>query len=437
MLGKGPSYLLSDVLHLPEPSARFLLALYGAYLFSFIYRYYVSRHGAAVQNLYWTMSGVLMVVYIYGWGVWHMLLDTVAVYCTLRLIGGTLLSVVITWLITMGHLVGGYLHIMYSNEIHPIAWTIPHCVMVLKMIGLAYSLYDGRKKQETLVSEDIRKNAVHSVPSFLEVMGFSFFPGSVLAGPQMWFVRYRDFVEGRLFDYQKTPSSTFAGVKRLLLGTTLSVLYASLNNYYPIEFLATKGFADEMYIRKLWLVFISGKVVLWRYIAVWLIAEGSCIVTGISYNGETKEGEADWSGLTNIKLFDFETCITLQGVVDSFNINTNSWMALYVYKRLKWLGSKELSLALTLVFISLWHGIWPGYYFNFSLEFIDLTAERTFHHRAKKLLGGELSDTPAVVRVPLSLIAYCLKNLILMYPTTLFMLLSWTQCYAVRHVCMI
>ena len=29
MLGKGPSYLLSDVLHLPEPSARFLLALYG------------------------------------------------------------------------------------------------------------------------------------------------------------------------------------------------------------------------------------------------------------------------------------------------------------------------------------------------------------------------------------------------------------------------
>ena len=49
----------------------------------------------------------------------------------------------------------------------------------------------------------------------------------------------------------------------------------------------------------------------------------------------------------------------------------------YVYKRLKWLGSKELSLALTLVFISLWHGIWPGYYFNFSLEFIGLTAERT------------------------------------------------------------
>ena len=40
--------------------------------------------------------------------------------------------------------------------------------------------------------------------------------------------------------------------------------------------------------------------------------EGSCIVAGITYIRETKEGSVDWSGLTNIKLFDFETCITLQ-----------------------------------------------------------------------------------------------------------------------------
>ena len=51
-----------------------------------------------------------------------------------------------------------------------------------------------------------------------------------------------------------SPSfSTFAGVKRLLLGTTLSVLYASLNNYYPIEFLATKGFAVSTMISPLYI----------------------------------------------------------------------------------------------------------------------------------------------------------------------------------------
>ena len=40
-------------------------------------------------------------------------------------------------------MVGGYLHVMYSNEIHPIAWTIPHCVLVLKLIGM-YAYYSQK-----------------------------------------------------------------------------------------------------------------------------------------------------------------------------------------------------------------------------------------------------------------------------------------------------
>jgi hypothetical protein len=75
-----------------------------------------------------------------------------------------------------------YTKLCYRNHNHHLAFLSIPCVYIP---GLAYSLYDGQKKQETLVSEDIRKNAVHNVPSFLEVMGFSFFPGSVLAGPQV------------------------------------------------------------------------------------------------------------------------------------------------------------------------------------------------------------------------------------------------------------
>ena len=29
----------------------------------------------------------------------------------------------------------GYTHIALSDQVHPIAWTIPHCVLVLKLIG--------------------------------------------------------------------------------------------------------------------------------------------------------------------------------------------------------------------------------------------------------------------------------------------------------------
>ena len=29
----------------------------------------------------------------------------------------------------------GYTYIALSGRVHPIAWTIPHCVLVLKLIG--------------------------------------------------------------------------------------------------------------------------------------------------------------------------------------------------------------------------------------------------------------------------------------------------------------
>ena len=34
-----------------------------------------------------------------------------------------------------GHLVGGYVYVMWTMQVHPISWTIPHCVLVLKLIG--------------------------------------------------------------------------------------------------------------------------------------------------------------------------------------------------------------------------------------------------------------------------------------------------------------
>ena len=64
-----------------------------------------------------------------------------------------------------------------------------------------------------------------------------------------------------------------------------------------------------------------------------------------------------------------------------------------MYKRLKWLGSRELSMATTIMYIALWHGIWPGYYLNFSLEFIDLTAERTVSVSVNKISIEAFSET--------------------------------------------
>ena len=63
--------------------------------------------------------------------------------------------------------------------------------------------------------------------------------------------------------------------------------------------------------------------------------EGSCIITGISYehkksDHEAGEGSVGWHALTNVNVIDFETSIHLEAMVESFNLNTNRWMSWYV-----------------------------------------------------------------------------------------------------------
>ncbi len=53
------------------------------------------------------------------------------------------LSVIPPFCLVQGHLVCGYVYVMYSEQIHPISWTIPHCVLVLKLIGELVTRWAG------------------------------------------------------------------------------------------------------------------------------------------------------------------------------------------------------------------------------------------------------------------------------------------------------
>ena len=83
-----------------------------------------------------------------------------------------------------------------------------------------------------------------------------------------------------------------------------------------------------------------------------------------------------WNGCENVKLLKFETASHFNDYILSFNINTNTWCAEYIYKRLKFLGSKIYSQFFTLVFLAVWHGFHSGYYLCFFLEFMIMFAEK-------------------------------------------------------------
>ena len=48
----------------------------------------------------------------------------------------------------------------------------------------------------------------------------------------------------------------------------------------------------------------------------------------------------------------------------------------YVYERLKWLKLRLLSHIMTLLFLAMWHGLWPGYFISYLLQFILILQER-------------------------------------------------------------
>jgi len=118
------------------------------------------------------------------------------------------------------------------------------------------------------------------------------------------------------------------------------------------------------------------RIFLLRYQGVWLIAEASCMLCGLSYNGRTKDGEILWNGVCNIEMIKLEFGNTCTTFIESYNCSTNQWASRYIFKRLYFLGNKIASHIITLLFLALWHGFYSGYFACFGFEFIHLFNER-------------------------------------------------------------
>lgn len=100
------------------------------------------------------------------------------------------------------------------------------------------------------------------------------------------------------------------------------------------------------------------------------------VFLGFTYNGKAADGTDEWNGCSNVKLYLLETGNTMEHYVKSFNVNTNQWVASYVYKRLKFLNNRTISYAAALFFLAIWHGFHSGYYMSFFIEYLIVTTEK-------------------------------------------------------------
>lgn len=375
--GFSPVFWLSGILGIGEPALRLLLAVLFCYPVAVVHRNWIRSFPSALQHIFFIICGFSIAYFNFGLYAAHHVACVLALHGTLCIFGGTVLSVSIAFVFQLGYLLMGY--VFYQTRNYDITWCTSHCVLTLKLIGVAFDYYDGCK-DERLVRPDQKNTRLTVRPSLLELAGHAFFPCTMVVGPQLSLTLYQQFINNTLklpLNSAGLPDCVSHAINRLLYGCLYAVVYVLMLAFVvPNDYFFDSKFLETGFFHKVFWMTIWQRASFTRYMIVWLLAEGSCILIGLTYNGKDSSGKPRWDGLCNINIAGYENSRRIQDYVTSFNINTNNWSAKYVYKRLMFLGNKSASQALTLLFLAVWHGYHLGYFFVFFLEFLVVLWER-------------------------------------------------------------
>ncbi|XP_033764011.1 lysophospholipid acyltransferase 5-like [Pecten maximus] len=436
---EGLMQTLAATLGSTESPLRFILSQLLGYPLAVLYRRVVYGQTATTQHIFFILTGLWIACFNFGFHAIHTVLNVLGVYIILQTCAGTRLSLWLAIIFNNVYLVLGY-YILDNYE--DICWTTPHCVLTLKLTGLAFDLYDSQKKEEKLSAEQ-KATVLKEPPSLLAMLGHAFFFGGYLAGPQFSMKRYLSFTSGTLQEKpsKDPPASVIPGLKRLGLGIVYIASYHIGGLVFSTESYRDDSFQDLSWVSKFFYITLWGRVILNKYIGSWLIAEGTCILVGVSYNGKDINGNIEWNGVCNVQLRKLEEGYRLRDYIQSFNYNTNQWMAKYVFKRLRFLGNKFLSQAVTLFYLAMWHGTRSGYYMNFALEFIMMNCENQVMALTPRIPALEKFNSSPILQPVLYILKKLITTFCMGYALLSFVLLNfndytkvYSQLYFIGHV---
>jgi len=321
--------------------------------------------------MFFAGCGAGLCYFNYGRDTYHSLVAILTTYFLVLLLRKKAqIFLAINFVFHMTYLLLGYFYTS-SNE-YDILWTMPHCILVLRMIGYGFDITDGLK-EESQLSKEQKETALKEPPSLLELLAFAYFPSGFLVGPQFPFSRYQAFVNGQ---FRQHEGSLEAGVRRFAAGAFYLIVCQVGLRYLPDSYFLTPEFAEVPFIKRIYFLGFWAKFSLYKYISCWMLTEGALICIGLTYKGEDKNGQPDWSGCSNVKLQLLETGNTMEHYVQSFNVNTNQWVGQYIYKRLKFLNNRTISYGAALGFLAIWHGYHSGYYVTFLMEYMVVSTEK-------------------------------------------------------------
>lgn len=194
-IGLSPVPIMAGLIGTTEPALKLLISILMGYPMAIFYHKFVKQH-QQYRNLYFIITGLDMAYYNFGISLYHNAIPAFVIYLTTMIFGPGKINAIISFVFNMTYLLAGY--IMTESENYDITWTMPHCVLTLKLIALSFDLWDGQNKMKGLeLSASNKKTALDKSPTFLELIGFVYFPACFLVGPIFSFRRYSDFINDK------------------------------------------------------------------------------------------------------------------------------------------------------------------------------------------------------------------------------------------------
>eukprot|EP01119_Soliformovum_irregulare_P005977 TRINITY_DN1770_c0_g1_i1.p1 TRINITY_DN1770_c0_g1~~TRINITY_DN1770_c0_g1_i1.p1 ORF type:complete len:478 (+),score=116.70 TRINITY_DN1770_c0_g1_i1:22-1434(+) len=370
---------LSGATGIGEPGLRLLFGLLAGYPLAYVYRFFLLPSGSNTQkHLFSFLSGLWLAFFCFGWDCLHSLLSIVITWSILKFAPDRTTGLYVAYAGNAIHLLGSYA--FFATENYDIDFTSAQCVLTLRLIGLAWDYYDGGRPESQL-EHDQKLNGLKTLPDLLETLSWCYFFVGFLIGPQYPIRQYRQYYNLEFFKDEKgvrtIPDTVAPTLRPFLIGVGYLVFYNTLAGFFPSSIYTSKAFLEEFsFPKKLAYVWIVSKVAMSRYLGVWMLGEGSGTLSGMNFEGWQNGKPKGWRLLSNVDPWRFETTLDLQGIVESFNINTNDWVKRYVFKRLKFLNNRSASNLGALAFLAIWHGLYLGYILCFFTEYIEMEAER-------------------------------------------------------------
>ena len=273
-----------------------------AYPLALLYRYLRPRvlRSSSSRHLYFASTGLFFCFFNFGIQAFHSILAVVVTYLLVRCFPGSTVSIVVGFVFHVSYLTVGYA--MVASESYDVKWTTAYCVLCLRHIGLLFDLRDGMRSKggdgDNSPAESASLPApLDRPPTFVQLVAHTYFFGGFLVGPQFPMARYLNFIEdfseksemldtdanqASSYNQEKQhPSTALTALQRLVMGLLFVAVFQISGSLVPQSYMLTTEFLEESsFVYKMNYILIWGKLVLYKYVGIWLIAEGSCILSG-------------------------------------------------------------------------------------------------------------------------------------------------------------